>query len=93
MLETFEKVLAKKELNPGDYDFPGLAPSAYEVLYEQGKRGGPILAMERLLQAQSKSIEILLLVGDERPDKIYHFNLVGAYPQSRSDDLRKPSKV
>src|SRR5690606_25527098 len=35
-----------------------------------------------MLQAQAKSIRILLLVGDDKPERVYHFDLVGAYPAS-----------
>jgi hypothetical protein len=37
-----------------------------------------------MLQAQSKSIRVLLVVGDERPERVYHFDLVGAYPVSEN---------
>lgn len=87
MLDHFKEVLAKEPLDPADYSFPGLAPQAYRVLFEQGRRGGPILALERLVQAQAKSIRILLVVGDDRPQAAYHFDLVGAYPKSDADDL------
>lgn len=86
-LNYFEKVLAKEKAKPEDYKFPGLAPTAYTVLYEQGNRGGPILALERLLQAQTKSLRVLMLVGNARPVELYHFDLVGAYPASPADDL------
>jgi hypothetical protein len=86
MLEHFEKVLANDEPDPADFIFPGLAPHAYQVLFNQGKRGGPIMALERVVQAQAKSIHILLLVGDEEPQRIYHFDLVGGYPQSEAED-------
>lgn len=81
-LEYFERILAKEPPNPDDFKLPGLAPEAYRVLYEQGNRGGPILALERLLQGQVKSIRILLLIGQDAPDEVYHFDLVGAYPRS-----------
>ncbi|MBE9475026.1 MAG: hypothetical protein IMY85_09050 [Chloroflexi bacterium] len=80
----FEKVLAYDKPNPADYSFPGLAPDVYQVLFTQGKRGGPIMALERVIQAQAKCIHILLLVGDKEPQKIYHFDLVGGYPQSEA---------
>jgi hypothetical protein len=86
LLNHFESVLAKDVIDPADYEFDGLAPEAYEVLYKQGKRGGPILSLERLVQAQAKGIHILLLVGDEVPESIYHFDLVGGYPQSDAKD-------
>jgi hypothetical protein len=88
LLDHFETVLAKEPPNPADYDFPGLAPQAYRVLFEQGHRGGPILALERVVQAQTKSIRVLLVVvGDDRPLVAYHFDLVGAHPRSDAEDL------
>jgi hypothetical protein len=85
-LDALEKVLEKEPPDPADYDFPGLAPEAYHVLFEQGRRGGPILALQRRVQAQAKGLRVLLVVGDDRPDFIYHFDLVGAYPKSVNRD-------
>jgi hypothetical protein len=87
MIDRFREILEKEPPDPADYDFPGLAPHAYRVLYEQGRRGGPILALERVIQAQAKSIRVILVVGDESPQEAYHFDLVGAYPRSEADDL------
>jgi hypothetical protein len=87
LLDHFEVALAKDPVDTADFDFPGLAPEAYRVLVEQGRRGGPILSLERLVQAQAKCIRILLLVGDESPEALYHFDLVGAYPRSEARDL------
>lgn len=81
-LAHFADALNKDPIQVEDFRFPGLAPEAHQVLIEQGKRGGAILALERLLQAQSKSIHLLLVVGDDQPEEVYHFNLVGAYPRS-----------
>lgn len=86
LLDHFEAALKKQVPDPADYEFPGLAPEACQVLFEQGRRGGPILSLERLVQAQAKSIHILLVVGDERPQVAYHFDLVGAYPHSKGED-------
>jgi len=86
VLAHFEELLAKDRPDPADYHFPGLAPQAYRVLFEQGRRGGPILALERMVQAQAKSIRILLVVGDDQPLLAYHFDLVGAYPKSEATD-------
>ncbi|MBX3000842.1 MAG: hypothetical protein KF893_20135 [Caldilineaceae bacterium] len=83
-LAYFADILQKEEVDPHDYDFPGLAPGARVVLHEQGRRGGAILALERLVQAQSKSIRVLLIVGDSYPEEAYHFDLVGAYPRSKA---------
>ncbi len=87
LLAHFRAALAREPVDPQDFAFPGLAPRASHVLVEQGRRGGPILALERLLQAQSKSIRIILVVGEERPEVAYHFDLVGAHPQSPAGDL------
>lgn len=85
-LDRFRALLMKEPPDPADYDFPGLAPRAYRVLFEQGRRGGPILALERLVQAQSKSIRVLLLVGEDHPQAVYHFDLVGAHPRSEAEE-------
>lgn len=85
-LGRLQTALEKEPPNPADYDFPGLAPQAYHVLFEQGRRGGPILALERVVQSQAKSIDALLVVGDEHPLAAYFFNLVGAYPRTEAED-------
>jgi hypothetical protein len=64
-----------------------MAPNAFRVLHEQGRRGGPILALERLIQAHAKSIRNLLLIGEDQPERIYHFDLVGAHPISEATDI------
>ena len=87
LLDHFDRVLAKEPPEPSDFAFPGLAPNAYRTLVEQGRRGGAIMAVERLLQAQSKCIRIILIVGDERPDQAFYFDLVGAHPSVDADDL------
>ena len=82
LLTYFTRVLNKKPLDPEDFRFDGLAETAASVLIEQGKRGGPILSLMRVLQAQSKCIRILLLIGEDEIEKVYHFDLVGAHPVS-----------
>jgi hypothetical protein len=86
LLDDFKVLLAKQSADPADYAFPGLAPQAYRVLFEQGRRGGPILALERLLQSQAKSLRIILVIGDDRPLLAYHFDLVGAHPYTEAGD-------
>ena len=86
LLDHFHVALTKEPLDPADYAFPGLAPQAYRVLWEQSRRGGPILALERLVQAQAKSVRVLLVVGDDHPIAVYHFDLVGAHPRSDAED-------
>jgi hypothetical protein len=83
-LDDLEAILKKEPPGASDFTFPGLAPTSYQTLIEQGKRGGAILALERVLQAQAKSIRILLLVGEEQPQEAYLFDLVGAYPRIES---------
>jgi hypothetical protein len=85
-LAHFERALAKQPPDPTDFDFPGLSPNAFRTLYEQGRRGGPILSLQRLVQSQAKGIRILLVVGDEQPEEAYTFDLVGAYPRSLASD-------
>ncbi|GAB4569887.1 MAG: hypothetical protein Kow0047_23280 [Anaerolineae bacterium] len=87
-MALFERFLAEEEIDPEQYQFPGLAPTAYRVLYEQGKRAGPILSLERFVQAQAKCLRIVLVV--HRGDEIlyaYHFDLAGAYPRTPGGDL------
>jgi hypothetical protein len=79
-LDHFQRALAKEPIDPVDFQLPGLAPQAYRVLVEQGRRGGPVLALERQLQAQAKSIRLLVVVGDDRPLWAHQFDLVGAHP-------------
>lgn len=87
MLDHFRVALAKEPQDPEDFSFPGLAPRAHRVLIEQGLRGGPILALERMVQTQAKGIRIVLVVGDDYPIAAYHFDLVGAYPRSSAEDM------
>ncbi len=82
LIQHFDKALAKPQPDPKDFDFPGIAPTAYQTLYEQGKRGGPILALLRLVQAQAKCIRILLVIGEDQPLEAYTFDLVGAHPRT-----------
>ncbi|TAK13098.1 MAG: hypothetical protein EPO32_06445 [Anaerolineae bacterium] len=78
----FAAALARQPLDHADFTFEGMSPEAPNVLIEQGLRGGPILSLLRLLQSRTKCIHILLVVGEDKPQRIYHFDLVGAYPTS-----------
>jgi hypothetical protein len=78
LLAHFERALAKKPPDLADFAFPGMAPTAYVTLLEQGGRGGPIMAAERTLQAQALCLRLLLLIGEETLEYAYHFDLVGA---------------
>lgn len=86
LLDHFRSALSRPAPNPEEFAFPGLAPEAWRVLVEQGRRGGPLLALERMVQAQAKCLRILLFVGDDRPEAAYVFDLVGAYPCCRMEE-------
>jgi hypothetical protein len=85
-LRRLENALSKEKPDPADFSYPGLEPSAYQPIYEQGLRGGPILAFERVLQAQAMCIRVILVVGDDTPREAYCFDLVGAHPRSDAAD-------
>jgi len=82
LMDRLEVALKPDVPDPAEFELDGLNDAAYQVLHEQGRRGGPILALERTVQAQVKSIRVLLAVGDDRPERVFHFDLVGAHPQS-----------
>lgn len=84
--DHLSSALLKAEPDPAELTFPGMAPQSYRVLHEQGKRGGPLLALERLVQAQAKSIRIILVMGDEHPASAFLFDLVGSYPSISAED-------
>lgn len=86
LMDHFENALSKDPVDPADFSFEGLVPTAYQTLVYQGLRGGPILALERLLQTQAKSIRILLVVGEDEPQTAYLFDLVGAHPRIEAGD-------
>lgn len=86
LLERLERNLSRDEPDPEDFQFPGLADKAHQVLFEQGRRGGPILALERIIQAQAKSIRVVLVIGDNQPQLAFVFNLVGAHPRIEADE-------
>lgn len=86
LLEQFEIAAAKDKPDPRDYQFPGLANNAYLTLHEQGKRAGPILSLVRLLQSQTMSVRVILIIGEKQPEEAYTFDLVGAHPRTVYQD-------
>lgn len=88
LLDHLAAILSKPQPDPKDFEFAGMASEAWRTLLEQGKRGGPIMALMRVLQAQSKSIRIILVAGKDHPEYAYHFDLVGSYPRSDASDPR-----
>jgi hypothetical protein len=89
LMEHFDEALQKDVLDPADFEFEGLNAQAYKTLAEQGRRGGPILLIARIIQSQSKSIRVILVVGDDHPEEAYTFDLVGAYPRTDASDLEE----
>ncbi|MEO6595868.1 MAG: hypothetical protein ABIP94_14040 [Planctomycetota bacterium] len=81
LLRRFEAALAKDPAAPADFDFPGLSANAWQVLREQGLRGGSMMCLGRLLQAQAKSLRVVMVVGEQEPSAAYLFDLAGAYPR------------
>ena len=87
----FREWMAKVEaiLNEGPATAPpfdGVPETASPTLHQQGKRGGPILYLLRIIQIQAKCIRVLLVVGEEKADYTFLFDLVGAHPQIKFDD-------
>jgi hypothetical protein len=68
--------------------FAGVPETASHTLYAQGKRGGAILYLLRILQIQTKCIRVLLVVGEDSPQSAFLFDLVGAHPQIKFEDPR-----
>ena len=89
LLERLGVALAKERAAPADFDFPGLSPNAWQVLRDQGRRGGAMMSLGRLLQAQAKSLRVVMVVGDARPAAAHLFDLAGAFPRI---DARDPAR-
>ncbi|HLO17844.1 MAG TPA: hypothetical protein VK206_23640, partial [Anaerolineales bacterium] len=51
--------------------FAGIPETASRTLYQQGKRGGTIMYLLRVIQIQSKSIRVLLVVGKDEPESAF----------------------
>lgn len=83
-LAEIDSILTDRGTKKGG--FAGIPESAYQTLYQQGKRGGALLYLERILQIQAKCIRILLVVGDDLPESTYLFDLVGAHPRISFED-------
>ena len=86
MWDKLERALKPEKANPADYTFPGITPKSYYTLHEQGRRGGPLMSAVRLMQAQTKCVRIILVVGENHPEEAYTFDLVGGYPRTPADD-------
>ena len=78
-METIEAVLEGDDESPPP--FAGIPRTAAHTLHQQGKRGGAIMYLLRIVQIQTKCIRVLLVVGEDKPDHAYLFDLVGAHPR------------
>lgn len=83
--------LAAHQTARDGHQYAGLGPQAVEVLLEQAQRGGPEVALGRLLQSQSKSIRVMALIGDDagKAKRAIHFDLAGAHPTTDASDLER----
>ena len=81
--------LAENSAEALSLKYQGLGPQAIEVLLEQAQRGGPEVALGRLLQGQNKSIRVMALIGDNagKPVRAIHYDLAGAHPTTDARDL------
>jgi len=86
LIDHLRKALAHEKPDPADFSLPGMAKQAYHTLYEQGRRGGPLMAIVRIIQAQAMSVRNIVVVGGDRPSHAYTFDLVGAHPRSDAAD-------
>ena len=83
MIDHFRVALAKSPIDPVDFAVEGLEPTAVGTLVEQGRRGGAMLTVMRVLQTQAKNVRILLFVGDDsHPEAVFHLDLVGGHPRT-----------
>ena len=67
-------------------DFAGIPGTAHKTLYQQGKRGGAIMYLLRIIQIQTKSIRVLFIVGKDEPKSAFLFDMVGAHPQVKFEN-------
>lgn len=86
LVEKLEAALDLPHATADDFDFPGLSDNGWQVLRDQGARGGAMMSLGRLLQAQAKSLRVVMVVGDERPIAAHLFDLAGAYPRIDAGD-------
>ena len=84
----FEELVKLPEEAALTEQYAGLGPQAVEVIAAQARRGGPELAIGRLIQGQVLSIRVMALRTENgRPYRAMHFDLAGARPVSDATDL------
>ncbi|MFN2147974.1 MAG: hypothetical protein ACK2T2_06245 [Anaerolineales bacterium] len=79
-LKRLERGLGHELPNPAAFAAEGLAPEAWRVLLEQGKRGGPILSLVRQVQGQAMCIRNVIFISEGDHLWATYFDLVGAHP-------------
>lgn len=84
LLEYVRQILDGSS-GPGP-ELVGIPESAYKTLLQQGRRGGPIMYLLRVLQIQAKCIRVLLVIGRDRPESAFLFDLVGAHPYIKFEE-------
>jgi hypothetical protein len=83
-MEKVEGLLKEGAATPPPFE--GVPESASHTLHQQGQRGGIILYLLRIIQIQTKCIRVLLMIGEQKPESAFLFDLVGAHPRIRFDD-------
>ena len=83
MAKIEELLKSGVEMRPG---FAGIPETAHKTLYRQGKRGGTIMYLLRVIQIQTKSIRVLLIIGKDEPTSAFLFDMVGAHPQIKFEN-------
>ena len=78
VLNVLNESLSQSPYDPSDVFFPGLKHTAYRPLCAEAATRGPLLAFARIVQAQLKCFNVILLLGDTQIECAYLFNLVGS---------------
>jgi hypothetical protein len=88
-LEHFSELREQPAKQQKSHKYPALGPRAVEVLLDQARRGGPMLALGRFLQAYVKSFRVMAVRSEAslRPLCAVHFDLAGARPVTDAADL------
>lgn len=88
-IDHFAELAQYPENAKPTFEYPGLGPQAVEVLMRQARRGGPEVAISRLLQCHVKSLRIMALRIDDADQPIcaMHYDLAGAHAITPAGDL------
>ena len=88
LVKHFTEVAQLPEEEAGRIQYSGLGPQAADIISHQARRGGPDLAIARLLQGQMLSIRVMALRTQAgRPYRAMHMDLAGAHPVTDATDL------